>query len=501
MGSYLDADRANQPRTTTSGGYSTPYMEGALAPHLQQILAAQQGLFGSYQNAGGGRPGGGGAPSGGGGGGGGGQMPQMPGFNAQAYGDQVAGVFGNLIDRSGQLANDPYRQAWGNATNAMIQGGGNSGFGNYNPTAEHLFNTLSTSSIDRNRGLFEQFLGSGQVFGGQGGQGGGGYGGGGGITYRGGGGGSYSGGSSGGGQVPDATGNGLFGQEVRKIFDQQANEQVLSDLIASMNRDAEAAHWAGLRDMDAQMQGSGRLGSSYYNLGRMGAQGALDDAVAGASAGVRYQDLDARRNQILAALGQVNQRDIAAMQDATANAGINASSGAAMAGLDLQRELGLRGQDLQALSTLMNADLTGLGLMGGLADLRSQDYQGGLGNLSGLSQMGLADLQLGLSGASGFGNFIQGMDANNVNRYQADQSLRAAQAAAGASNARLRFDQQRYNDGLAQQRINDYLGTIMGIGGMGGMNQNSTTQPGAGINPWGAAIMGGLGGAAAFYRG
>lgn len=462
---YLQGSQGGQGGSVAGNTSTGPYMADVLNPYLMEILQGQQGLYR-------------GAVAGGGGGGGGG--------GGRASWESLAPDYGGvgLMNQAGQAGlnfdQNPLAQANLSALGQVTGNQGMSGMAGYNPMAEQLAQAVGGSSMGRPNQLLEQFIGQGYGAQAPGGSLGG-------SSFSGGGGGGFIGGGGGGGGaggiVPDASGNGLFGTQVRKIFDEQANEQVLSDLISASSNDAMSAHWAALADLDASSQQGGRLGGSYYNQLRGNQQGALDDAIAGMSAGVRYQDLDARRQAVLQALGQVNTRDISAMGDMTQRAGINASSRAAAGQTAAQRysaelahALGLRGQDLSAIGMMSGNEQFGLGTMGQLAGLRSGDFAGALSGLGGLSTLGMQGVGLGLGAGQALGNYQLGLGGLG----QSDAARRSAAANRAAS--------------APQDALNQALRTYATIGSLGQTGTSNTQYPGQGGSALGGALQGAIGG-------
>jgi hypothetical protein len=111
----------------------------------------------------------------------------------------------------------------------------------------------------------------------------------------------------------------------------------------------------------------------------------------------------------------------------------------------------------------------------------------------GLEGIGLQGLQSAL-GAGGGMTDLRGQD---IQRQIANQQ--ASTARAGLNLQRQGMNQQlgMYNASQQQGAVNDYLRTILSIGGLGGTSTTTGTnvQPGLGVNPTGAALQGALGGA------
>jgi hypothetical protein len=413
---------------------------------------------------------------------------------------QARGVMGNIFgDAAGP---------------GSAAGGERTGFEGYNPILDRYAGTLEGDVGDRvGRDLILGFLNENGRGGGNGSGGGGGAGGGtsSGASRAGG---SYIvpytrpqvPGTGGGAGVPDTmVPDSYFGTQTRKIFDEQANDAELAALIDSMNADTERGMFRDLAQLDATAAGSGRFGGSTWAALNRDAREEAAQEMTKTAAGVRVGDREARRQALLNALGQVNTRDLSLLNANVQREGIaagersaGASAAAAAAGNADQIALARRGQDLSAIGELLGNERYSLGQLGQVGSQLSGDRLAALGMVPGLEGIGLSGLQTAL-GAGGGLTDLRGQD------------IQARIAGQQAGIARQGLNQQLgiFNASQGQSLVNDYLRTVMGIGGMGGTSHTTGTnvQPGLGVSPTGAAAMGALGGAAtgagiyATYRG
>lgn len=322
-----------------------------------------------------------------------------------------------------------------------------------------------------------------------------GYGGGGGFdgsgrTSRGGG---FRMGGGGGGGAP---GGGLEGSMLEPYLMEVLNGKWLGegnphvdDLISSFNREAAEGYKEGIvPQIDAQYQRAGRYGSGAYQSAQAGANEEYNEAVQGNIAnllGSNYQfERGNMMDALLSALGEETSRQ-------ATSASIGASSAANSAALGLQERMGTLG---------IVSDL-----LGGLSDF-SQGTRG-----LGLSAMGLfGDTELGRLGLLGDG--AADLDALRLGAMGLAPDLDAARYfgplnAMGLMQQRdaqgnaSRNSRWRHESELPFRMLNEFMGTVMPIATAFSTNTSSgsqsNTQPGAGINPWGALLQGLLGGAMA----
>jgi hypothetical protein len=368
-----------------------------------------------------------------------------------------------------------------------------------NDILSDLTDRLGGASFDSPTDLLKGFLGGNYDGGGastksgsssgSGGSSGGGYSGGGGYSPPAGSAYGFAGGASG-SAVPDATGYGTFGTEVRQIFENAkknpADDPNVQAMIESLKRESLQGHQRSVADLDARSEASGRFGGGAWADARSLANEQYDEGLQGQIASVYVGQRQSALDRAMAALGLVNNRDVASMSDATQREGIAASSAASSAGLSAQMDLARRGQDLDAINSLMKHQEFGISTLGSLGSQLSDDQFKALGSVSDLSGIGLNGLNI----AGNAGNAMAGLQG----------SLASSNVQRSIANNALNFEKQKYQDYLPQQQINDYLRTIGLIGGMGGTQTG--VNPGANVpyvNATAAALMGGAGGALTAY--
>jgi hypothetical protein len=494
-GAYQNAQQANKPqdRYTNQTTTQTPYGQGLIDPGVEGVynyatnLMAQGPRYiggGSSAPTGGG--GGGGRRRGGGGGVGGARGP--------AGQSDITQLSNQIAQRGLQAGNDPTTRAAQQGVQNILsgQGGadsGGTGYQGFNPILDNLAQNLGGKLDNQNAAnQIENFLGGAYGGSNANGSGGGSYG----VTptdftgyYRSNGMGGTVGGS-GGGLEPDSTvPSGLFNDKVKQLLDSKTNAADLQTLIDAQNADItkgmNQANW----DLDAQAQGTGRFGGDMW-------KGLANDArtnavrqMANASASTRLQDQAQRQSMYENLLGQVNTRDIAAMNDATNRYGISTSAAASGASAAANAAATKRAQDLQALGMLMQNEQYNQGQYGDIGNSLSQDQLGAIGQSQGLAGIGLSGLG---QANSAVGNLVGQLGAQN--------SLRAAQISGGNARAALNQQAAMYNSELPWNNVNNYMGLLRGIGGMGGSTtvQGQNVVPGAGVNPYAAAAMGGYAG-------
>lgn len=430
-----------------------------------------------------------------GGGGGGGSAPPQDNGGAPPinYRDPVS-ISGEVARQGLAAGSDPTTRAAQGATQAILagQGGAGSGTGyqNYNPINDALAQELSRSPYD-SEALLREFIGNAPPWQSP-------------SSVRGGGGGGYAGTNyaaygpggqpAGGGTafVPDTVGgsNSYFATELRKLMDSRANDADLQAVIDSANADVLRNQQSALWDLDAAAQGTGRLGGDTWSA--LGSQARSDAArqMASNASGVRLSELENRRALLQNLLGQVNTRDLAAMQDTTQRANAALANSSAHAGAGAADAATMRAQNLQALLAIQQGQQFNRGQLAGLGGQLSSDQINAIQMAPGLAGINL----------SGLGQ------ANNAAGTMV--GLRSAQiqggAARAATNATIRGQDLQasiFNAQQQQEQVNNYLRTVLGIGGLGGQSttQGTNVIPGLGVNPTGAAIQGGLGAGLAAY--
>jgi hypothetical protein len=278
---------------------------------------------------------------------------------------------------------------------------------------------------------------------------------------------------------PDTgAGSGTFQTYLRQMMDEGANEEEIAGVLDSMRGDRERELYSSIADVQAAAAGAGRSGGDWEAARESDARGQMLNKFGQLSAQLRYGDLEARRQAKVELLGLLNNRDIAAMMDATNRAGISASAGSAAAANATAEKLGLRAQDLQAIMGVMEGSQFGLDQLLRMGGQLSSDRMGSLGMIPAFEGLGLAGQQNALGAARGLAD----IDAREA----------AARARAGSNRQNAALMQSE-----AQQRmLNDYLRTVLGIGGMGGTSttQGTNVVPGAGVSVGGATAAGLVGG-------
>lgn len=300
--------------------------------------------------------------------------------------------------------------------------------------------------------------------------------------------------------VPDTVGgnNSFFAQQIQQMFNEGANNAELQAVIDAMNADTERGMYRDLAQLDASAQGTGRFGGGMWKgLSNDARRTAAEEMTQGA-AQVRVGDREARRQALLNALGQVNTRDLGLLGANVQREGIAASerasgnaSAAASAGMADQLALARRGQDLSAISALMDSEQYSMGQLGNVGGQLSSDRLSSLGMVPGLEGIGLNGLQMALGAGGGMVD-LRGQD---IQRQIAGQQAGIARQGLNLQQQGMNQQLGMYNASQQQATVNDYLRTLLGIGGMGGTSntQGTNVQPGLGVSPTSAAIMGGLG--------
>ena len=295
----------------------------------------------------------------------------------------------------------------------------------------------------------------------------------------------------GGGNVPDTVGgsNSFFAQHIRDLFDPsrldpEHNPGFAASLDA-IRKQNQKTLMSNIADLQAKQEASGRYGGgmtlAQTDFARQGAQDSLDSQ----SAQMIMDSYNRALQDQMSGLGLTNQRDIAAMNDATQRYGIDSSASAASAGLAAQMDAAEKARQLQAIGMMQNNAQFGIGQQGNMAQLFQGAQLGGLGLQQGYAQLGLGGYNTAIN-AGQLGLGALGLQGN---------------VAQGIANHDLAASGQRFNQNMAQQQaqqdaLDSYFRMIQGIGNMGGSVY--TTDPGqilpGGVNPWAAGLMGGVGG-------
>lgn len=410
----------------------------------------------------------------------------------------AADIFRQAAERGFEAGNtDTIKQGRAATANILGAAGGggpeSTGFEGYNPILDRLAGTLEGDVNSRKgRDLLLQFLGENGRDG-SGAGGGGSSKGGSNVRY------GYAKGSPqamaaagyNNNSVPDSMkADSYFADETRKIMDEKANEAELESLINEMNADTEKGMFRDLAQLDAASQGSGRFGGDMWKGMSLDAREEALQEMNKTSSGVRMTDREARRQARLNALSGVNARDQALLNANVAREGINASSAAAAGASADSLALAKRGQDLQALGALLDSENYSIGQLGDIGSQLSGDRLTAMGQIPGLEGVGLSGLNIALGGGGGL---------NDITQMQ--NQLKLGQAQIGVQRQGLNQQLGMFNAGQSQNVIDDYMRSILGIGGMGGTQRTvgQNAIPGAGVSVGGAAAMGALGGGLAGY--
>lgn len=437
------------------------------------------------------------------------QAFQKGGGGSSAGGGKVGGVpkpadyLGNLPN-PGDIYNDvlggldnftqtnPDTNSARNWINDML---GNAGMGT-NPWSSGLYSDIGNVTPMDEFEWLKQFIGVGGAGGTGGGQKGGGMGGRYvGYGYAPGTGGSFSAhnGAGGGGQVPDTVGpsNSFFAQQIKALFDparlDPANDPTMQPTLDAMRKENVQDLLASIQDLTAQAENQGAYGSGLYQAmtGRAREQSmeSLDGAIAALLHGAREGALGRQ----MQGLDQTNTRDLAAMQDMTNRYGIDAQAAAASAGAGAAAADAAEARKLQAMSLLLGGKMDILGLRGNMANMTQSGQLGAMNGAMGLGNMGMQGL--GMQGDIG-GNILGSLLGYQNSQNQYDLGRRGI----GVQRGQLDLANRQFQDQVSQGSLNDLLNIIMGIGGMGGTNNQPGQYIPSGPDPFMAALMGGLGG-------
>ena len=434
--------------------------------------------------------------------------PAAPGGTpARAPGPDVSSpdaIFRQTAAAGLQAGNDPTTQAAQAAVQNILASqaagakNGGTGFAGYNPIDDTLTKQLQGQvSSSQASNLLNQFLASSGYdttgTGGGGGSAGGltpgqiaaearGY------TYSSGGGASSPVGM--GGVVPDATGDGVFGSNIKALLSGQTDQADLQALLDKSNKDAMQQYWQMAAQQDAAAQGGGRYGGSQAEYDKtLGEKTAMAE-IAGKESATRYQDYNDQRAAALQALGLVNTRDLGAMSDATNRAQIAAQLAASSGSAASAAATARRGQDLNAIQSILQNQQFGENQLAGLGGQLSGDESAAIGHAPGLASVAAQGLSEANTAGSGM-----------IAQENAGTAARSVNQQGALARAGMNLNLAEYNAGSPQSSVNNYLATILRIGGMGGTStvQGQNVVAGAGISPTGAALTGALGGAAQGY--
>lgn len=291
------------------------------------------------------------------------------------------------------------------------------------------------------------------------------------------------------GGVPDTMrGSGWFQDHANELWGTEADPE-LQSLIDANAADMEKAYWRSRADADSAAAGAGRLGGGSWNAQTNQARQDLFRDVGTYGSQLRMQDRGKRQDIRQNVLAQVNQRDLAAMNDATQREGIAAGERSAGAGAASAAESARRGQDLQAILGLMSYDTDQRRLLSGIGSELSGNRVSALGLIPGQEDARYAGIDRALGAAGAYGQY----DASKHNANVAANAQRAI------ANQQAGMQAGMFNAQQQQASIDNYLRTLSMVGGMGGSSHTwgQNAVPGAGISTGGATAAGALGGALA----
>lgn len=507
---YGDLERLRLQATDNEG--VRRYHEAVYGSGLDQSekdLLAGMVAYNSFGGGGSsGDSGGGGSSSGGSGGsaGGGGSAPSggsglnrpggLPGSNAANNYSDPNWIMSQIAQRGLDSQSNPLYQSISRYNNSLLNPTQASPSGGTNPVLDDLYRRLGGVSFDQPVNLLTQFLGvdANGNYGGSGSGSGNGR-----MRWTSSGGSSSSDRDTSGG-VPDTVGNqnSYFAQRIREFFDPSrldpANDPTMQPYLDAMRQQVLESNRDLMGKMSARAEGSGRYGGSLYGKWVRDAADAAATDVANASSQALFGSRQNALAQQMEALGLINNRDLAAMQDATNRYGINSSAGASGAASAAQMELARRGQDLDAITALMGYQQGGLGSLQRLGEFNGNmqgNASNALGSLLGMDQAGWGQAA---NAANWMGqNYWTGQEFD-FNRQQAEAEARR-QAAADAFS-REQWDWQRGWQDLfnEDQLMQNWLNGIATIAGMGGTSYGTSTTPGAGINTGASFLTGAIGG-------
>lgn len=400
--------------------------------------------------------------------------------------------YNDLIDRGIDASNSDRLQVGDDYTKRLL---GSTNFDGQNDYLSSLWNELGGTSFDEGIDLLKGFLGG--KYGGSGGSSGGGSapqymadgtrvatGGsfGGNYASRGPGG-AAGAGSSGGGVIPDTMAQGGWvADRIRELFDparlDPKNDPTMQPYLDSLREQSMEAWAKEKASLDASAEGRGRYGGGLYSAmsGDLSARTAkeLDRATAAALFGSREAAL-ARQME---GLGTANQRDLAAMQDATQRYGIDSAASSSSAASSAAAESAARGQDLAAIGQLLNMQQFGLGMKQGIGNFFGQMQQGALGNIAGMQGASNQGLGIGIQGANGLAGLDLGLAGLDIQKLMSQNQLKGSLASSNAARAGVNLQGRMWDEGAQQREIDNLLKIIMGVGGMG------NTQTGGGGAPY-----------------
>ena len=248
----------------------------------------------------------------------------------------------------------------------------------------------------------------------------------------------------------------------------------LDEMISGAGRELREQYMNELAPaVDSEYQRAGRYGSGAYQQAQSGAAEEFGESLADMISGLRGSSYENERQRMQDSLGLLTSSENATIganaQRAAAGMGASAQRYAA----DLQNQLGNRGLLLDAINGVSNNNQFGLGMMGDMASLFTNERLGALGAVPGLEQAGW----MGATNAWGANTDAAQMRVEAQARNQAAAQERWAMA--------QQMDQQRFRDLL------DYSGQFgQAFGRTGGERAPNTYTPTQ--NEWARALQGGL---------
>lgn len=290
-----------------------------------------------------------------------------------------------------------------------------------------------------------------------------------------------------------------YGRDLGSFIDE--SNPYLSNVLSDVANDLQSQHARNLAATDASAEGAGRYGSSAFNLERAAQAADVLRQQSQASNQLRYQDynnqlsrFDTNRQNAMGLGTQMDmnqldndtQRANAALAAQTSRANAAATAAAQRYGVDMNHDMGLRGLELQALMGQQQGSLAGAAGMQGLAGLYgdlqqagagydNQLAQAGLGAMGNLSSLFSQDQNFALGALPGMAGLPMDMFGGAFGMQQgvAGMDNQAASAAASANN-----NAWRNQMGAAGMPL-DWLQQAMGIGRTGA---GHITSP-SGMNP------------------
>lgn len=206
--------------------------------------------------------------------------------------------------------------------------------------------------------------------------------------------------------VPDSTiGKKEYSNNIKWFLDEERldpmNDPTMQPVLDAMKREAEEDFWNRTRDLRDQAASRSLLGTDYWTYQKGRAREEFDEGMQSNIASLMHDSRTRAEQQRLAALGQVNERDIAAGQfkTARATARIGAQPGIMAANLARQQwQHNLPFDDMRNTIGLMKE----------------------LGGMSGYYETpGFTEIPQGYNGLSGWEAALGGLIGGGMNAYGA----------------------------------------------------------------------------------